>query len=329
MSYSGITPLPPAPQRDDIDNFADMADVFVAALDGFQKELNDAGYYVKAQAAFISGVSGMALASSNFKGTWSAGTTYNVPSSVYYNNKYWIAMTSSTGVTPTESAIWKEITLGYSGVSGASGRSGVIGFSGGSGFSGFSGRPGPTGPAGPGTAINASSLGTVTSFVLLDWDSSNPTVIGTYPKWDSNIWYNKALNTLSVPSAHIRTSGAVGSSVSPSTDGVLVVQGEVRVGISDERLKDFYGTIPDALAKVLTLNGYLYKENEVAKSLGCCNDRLQVGLSAQELEKVLPEAITEAPVSAEYKTIYYDRVVPLLVEAIKELYAEIKQLKGE
>ena len=70
---------------------------------------------------------------------------------------------------------------------------------------------------------------------------------------------------------------------------------------------------------MLQLTGYYYKENELAKQLGYDNSKRQVGLNAQEVEKVMPEVVTEAPISDEYLTIWYEKLIPLLVEAIKEL----------
>ena len=69
----------------------------------------------------------------------------------------------------------------------------------------------------------------------------------------------------------------------------------------------------------IKLNGYYYVENEVAKELGYNNDDIQVGLSAQEVQKVLPEVVTQAPIDEKYLTIWYDKLIPLLIEAIKEL----------
>jgi len=123
------------------------------------------------------------------------------------------------------------------------------------------------------------------------------------------------------------------------TTNELMARGDVTAYYSDERLKDFQGTIPDALAKVNRINGYLFTENELAKQLGYNNDRIQAGVSAQEVEAVLPEVVKEAPINedkgTDYKTVQYDRLVPLLIEAVKELSAkvdlqqqEIDRLKG-
>ena len=115
--------------------------------------------------------------------------------------------------------------------------------------------------------------------------------------------------------------------------GNIKATNEITAYYSDERLKDFKGTITNALDKVQSLNGYYYKENQTAKEIGFINDELQVGLSAQEVEAVLPEIVTKAPIAYEdhvdvdYKTVKYDKMVPLLVEAIKEQQTQIDELK--
>jgi hypothetical protein len=87
---------------------------------------------------------------------------------------------------------------------------------------------------------------------------------------------------------------------------------------SDDRLKTKLGNIQGALEKVKALNGFQYKWNDLAQGMGM-DDNIHVGLSAQEVQKILPEVIRQAPVNNEYLTIQYDKLVPLLIEAIKEL----------
>ena len=107
---------------------------------------------------------------------------------------------------------------------------------------------------------------------------------------------------------------------------------------SDKRLKNIEGKIENPLDKIQKLNGVYYTQGELAESLGYeKNEKKQVGLIAQEVQEVLPEIVTLAPVDDDgkggsktgenYLTIDYSKVVPLLVECIKELKAEIEELK--
>jgi len=113
--------------------------------------------------------------------------------------------------------------------------------------------------------------------------------------------------------------------------GNIVATGDITAFYSDERLKDFSGKIDNALEKVSMLNGYYYTGNEVAAELGYDTETRQVGVSAQEVESVLPEVVKTAPISldgeTDYKTVQYEKLVPLLIESIKELKAEIEELK--
>jgi len=123
---------------------------------------------------------------------------------------------------------------------------------------------------------------------------------------------------------------ALGVNTAAPGTGEVRATGNITAYYSDNRLKDFEGTIDGALDKVSALNGYYFRENEAAKALGYNNDARQVGVSAQEVEAILPEIVTDAPIENDqgYKTVYYDKLVPLLIEAIKELKAEVDALKG-
>jgi hypothetical protein len=114
--------------------------------------------------------------------------------------------------------------------------------------------------------------------------------------------------------------------------------GNVIAYFSDKRLKNIQGKIQNPLDKIQKLNGVYYTQGEVAESLGYQkDDTKQVGLIAQEVQEVLPEIVSIAPIDKDenggsisgenYLTIDYSKVVPLLVECIKELKQEIEELK--
>ena len=111
-------------------------------------------------------------------------------------------------------------------------------------------------------------------------------------------------------------------------DGDLHVDGNViaySTTISDKRLKKDIAPIDNALWKVSQLNGCTFTYLK--------DDRKSAGLIAQDLEKVLPSAVIEDEAvfhgeeGETYKTVQYDQVIGLLVEAVKELKAEIEELK--
>jgi len=139
---------------------------------------------------------------------------------------------------------------------------------------------------------------------------------------------NLQINSLGVGTASSGTAGEIRSS------------GDITSYYSDERLKTNIELIENALDKVMQLRGVTYNANQIAESFGYINKEKQVGVIAGDVEKVLPEAVKPAPFdimlfeSSEisksgqnYKTVQYEKLVPLLIEAIKELNNEIKQLK--
>ena len=77
----------------------------------------------------------------------------------------------------------------------------------------------------------------------------------------------------------------------------------------------------------MSLSGFYYEANETAQALGY-EAKKEVGVSAQEVEKVMPEVVAPAPIDSQYLTVRYEKLVPLLIEAIKELKTEVDALKG-
>ena len=136
------------------------------------------------------------------------------------------------------------------------------------------------------------------------------------------------------PTTAVTFSGANATVAGTLASGALTVTGaitatsEITAYFSDSRLKNFHGKIDNALNKVVQLNGYYFTENEVAKSLGFTNDERQVGVSAQEVFAILPEVVAAAPIDSQYMAVRYEKLVPLLIEAIKELKAELDELKN-
>lgn len=121
-----------------------------------------------------------------------------------------------------------------------------------------------------------------------------------------------------------------GTSISPHVaNGYLKVNGDLGVtgnvsSTSDARRKENLTRIHSPLSKVMSINGYTFDWIDKPDS------RRDTGLVAQEVEKVLPEAVGSVwgDDGNEWKAIRYGNMVGLLVEAIKELKEEIEELKS-
>lgn len=124
--------------------------------------------------------------------------------------------------------------------------------------------------------------------------------------------------------------------------GNLYVTGDITAYYSDERLKLKVSGIENALQKVCSLSAFRYVDNELAKQNGYNSDKIQMGLSAQEIQRVAPEIVTLAHFDMEikdgkqvsksgenYLTINYGKLTPLLIEAIKEQQLQIEELKNK
>ena len=128
----------------------------------------------------------------------------------------------------------------------------------------------------------------------------------------------------------MRLSAAGGLSLGTNSDpgaGAIGATGNITAYYSDERLKTKIGNIENALDKVSQIETMVYHANETAVSLGYDSSVIEVGVTAQSVQKVMPQTVAPAPIDNQYLTVRYERLVPLLIEAIKELKAEIELLK--
>jgi hypothetical protein len=133
-------------------------------------------------------------------------------------------------------------------------------------------------------------------------------------------------STLNVSGATTLSGGITGGL---AVTGAITATGDITAGYSDDRLKDRFENIPNALNKVLQLNGFYYTPNKTAQQLGAVNNGQEVGVSAQEVFAVLPEVVKDAPIDASYMTVDYAKMVPLLIEAIKGLNAKVESLEAQ
>ena len=104
------------------------------------------------------------------------------------------------------------------------------------------------------------------------------------------------------------------SGAGAATFNSSVTAGGDVTAFSDMRIKHDIETIEGALAKVSDMRGVYFKRN---------NGDAGTGVIAQEIENILPEVVKDG----EYKSVAYGNMVGILIEAIKELKAEVEKLK--
>jgi len=106
--------------------------------------------------------------------------------------------------------------------------------------------------------------------------------------------------------------------LSLDASGNLTADGNV-TAYSDERLKDNIQTLENGLDKVNQLRGITYTRKE----------KENIGVVAQEVEKILPEIVLTADDEMGTKSVDYSRLTAVLIEAVKELSARVKELENK
>ena len=121
--------------------------------------------------------------------------------------------------------------------------------------------------------------------------------------------------------------------------GTLTATGNITSYFSDIRLKDIVCNIEYPIEKINNISTFKYIPNELAKSIGINDTKINIGISAQDVQSVLPEIIDLAPVDTSnlstgeivsrtgnnFLSVSYTDLVPLLIEAIKDLNKKLKE----
>ena len=105
-----------------------------------------------------------------------------------------------------------------------------------------------------------------------------------------------------------------------SSAGAATFNNDV-TAFSDKRLKTDISNIENGLDKVMRMQGVHYKRNDIEDA------KPQIGVLAQDMEAIVPEVVLTADDEMQTKSVDYGKLTAVLIEAIKDLKAEIDQLK--
>ena len=161
-------------------------------------------------------------------------------------------------------------------------------------------------------------------------NAATATVLQTARTINGTSFNGSANITITAAATNVNTQLAslgVGTGAS-GTAGEIRATNNVTAYYSDDRLKTKLGNIEGALDLVGRLNGFYYEANQTAVDLGYEVKR-EVGVSAQEVEAIMPEIVAPAPIDDRYLTVRYERLAPLLIEAIKELKDKVEFLEAQ
>ena len=130
---------------------------------------------------------------------------------------------------------------------------------------------------------------------------------------------------------HVDIHGDVIAKPKGNNFGKLMAENDVIAFASDKRLKENIVEISNPLDKIQQVRGVYFDWNQKSKEEGfkAAREKNEIGMIAQEVEQIIPQAIEPAPFNKEYKTIKYDRLIPLLVECIKDQQKQINELKSK
>jgi len=189
----------------------------------------------------------------------------------------------------------------------------------------------------------------VSGSIISGWDSSADTTLDSFTSGSGGGggWWSKIDDDTNniYYSSNVKIGGY--SNISPNAElevnGDIITTGTVTSGYSDDRLKNYTSNIENPIDIIKSLNGYYFKPNALANNFGYYNKDREIGISAQEVQSVLPEIVKLAPFDSarninnelisksgsNYLTVDYEKLAPLFIEAIKELTNKINKMDKE
>lgn len=148
---------------------------------------------------------------------------------------------------------------------------------------------------------------------------------------------NANFSNLFINGSPLTSSGAISTSSFATTGSNIFIGNQIVTGsitatsditafsTSDKQLKDNIILIPNSLEKITKIGGYTFDWNNKQNIYEVGSH--DIGVIAQELEEILPEVVITRDNG--YKAVRYEKIVPLLIEAIKELKNEVDELKSK
>lgn len=134
---------------------------------------------------------------------------------------------------------------------------------------------------------------------------------------------------------------ALGVGVNEGSAGTITASSNITAYSSDQRLKTNFSQIQDPIDKLMSIGGYEFDWNkDLCAQLGFNYINLhEHGVKAQQIQKVIPDAVELAPFDRDdtggsksgeyYLTVNYPRIIPLLIEAIKAQQVQIDELQAK
>ncbi len=114
-------------------------------------------------------------------------------------------------------------------------------------------------------------------------------------------------------------------SVGASSNHKIECTGDIiAFATSDKKLKDNITLISDPIDKIFKLSGNTFVWNK--KSPPYSRGNSDIGVIAQEVETIIPEAVREVD---GVKSVRYEKIIPLLIECVKEQQIQINELKNK